>query len=259
MSIDVPKFQSKTEVEIKNYNTIKSVLSKLYDAEIELMKKRKEAFSEIKNIKEENAELRDSVYKNFSETMDALENTKNDKISKIKTKLIPNTDAYINEAKRTKQNIGNYKSMKSSEISQEKKIEELKKSGVDITQSKNELKSSQLKTKSLGQSLEDQIMKYEYDRIDNNKLIMLHLINYEMAYHAKAIETLTQLFKEVKSSNPKHGINPLFQKIGISQKVEDNDEEQEEDEDEHEDDKLKNKSKKEDDNEEEIEKDNDDE
>ena len=41
MSIDVPKFQSKTEVEIKNYNTIKSVLSKLYDAEIELMKKRK--------------------------------------------------------------------------------------------------------------------------------------------------------------------------------------------------------------------------
>ena len=258
MNIDVPKFQKKTEDEIKNYNTIKSVLTKLYDAEIDLMKKRKDSFSEIKNINEENTELKD-VYNNFTKEMEGLENTKNDKISKIKTKLIPNTDAYINEAKRTKQSIGNYKSMKSSEISQEKKIEELKKSGADITESKNELKNSQLKTKSLGQSLEDQIMKYEYDRIDNNKLIMLHLINYEMAYHAKAIETLTKLFKDVKSSNPKHGINPLLQSIGISQKVEDNDEEQEEDEDDNEDDKLKNKSKKEDDNEEEIEKDNDDE
>jgi hypothetical protein len=258
MNIDVPKFQKKTEDEIKNYNTIKSVLTKLYDAEIDLMKKRKDSFSEIKNINEENTELKD-VYNNFTKEMEGLENTKNDKISKIKTKLIPNTDAYINEAKRTKQSIGNYKSMKSNEISQEKKIEELKKSGADITESKNELKNSQLKTKSLGQSLEDQIMKYEYDRIDNNKLIMLHLINYEMAYHAKAIETLTKLFKDVKSSNPKHGINPLLQSIGISQKVEDNDEEQEEDEDDNEDDKLKNKSKKEDDNEEEIEKDNDDE
>ena len=258
MNIDVPKFQKKTEDEIKNYNTIKSVLTKLYDAEIDLMKKRKDSFSEIKNINEENTELKD-VYNNFTKEMEGLENTKNDKISKIKTKLIPNTDAYINEAKRTKQSIGNYKSMKSNEISKEKKIEELKKSGADITESKNELKNSQLKTKSLGQSLEDQIMKYEYDRIDNNKLIMLHLINYEMAYHAKAIETLTKLFKDVKSSNPKHGINPLLQSIGISQKVEDNDEEQEEDEDDNEDDKLKNKSKKEDDNEEEIEKDNDDE
>jgi hypothetical protein len=258
MNIDVPKFQKKTEDEIKNYNTIKSVLTKLYDAEIDLMKKRKDSFSEIKNINEENTELKD-VYNNFTKEMEGLENTKNDKISKIKTKLIPNTDAYINEAKRTKQSIGNYKSMKSNEISQEKKIEELKKSGADITESKNELKNSQLKTKSLGQSLEDQIMKYEYDRIDNNKLIMLHLINYEMAYHAKANETLTKLFKDVKSSNPKHGINPLLQSIGISQKVEDNDEEQEEDEDDNEDDKLKNKSKKEDDNEEEIEKDNDDE
>ena len=36
MNIDVPKFQKKTEEEIKNYNTIKSVLTKLYDAEIDL-------------------------------------------------------------------------------------------------------------------------------------------------------------------------------------------------------------------------------
>ena len=129
MEIDVPKFQAKTEVEIKNYGAIKTVLSKLYDAEIELKKKRSEAFLEIKNLKEENSTLRDNVYKKFSESMEALESIKADKISKIKSKLIPTTDEYINEAKRTKQKIGNYKSMKSNELSQERKIEELKKSG----------------------------------------------------------------------------------------------------------------------------------
>ena len=127
MEIDVPKFQAKTEVEIKNYGAIKTVLSKLYDAEIELKKKRSEAFLEIKNLKEENSTLRDNVYKKFSESMEALESIKADKISKIKSKLIPTTDEYINEAKRTKQKIGNYKSMKSNELSQERKIEELKK------------------------------------------------------------------------------------------------------------------------------------
>jgi hypothetical protein len=260
MEIDVPKFQAKTEVEIKNYGAIKTVLSKLYDAEIELKKKRSEAFLEIKNLKEENSTLRNNVYKKFSESMEALESIKADKISKIKSKLIPTTDEYINEAKRTKQKIGNYKSMKSNELSQERKIEELKKSGADISLSRSALENNKSSRKSLGKSLEDEIMQYEFERIDNNKLIMLHLINYEMAYHARAIETLTQLFKDVKSTKPKASINPLLQSMGVSQQVVDSDDNQEENEEEEdEDNKQKNKSKRKEDNEEEIEKGDDDE
>ena len=163
MEIDVPKFQAKTEVEIKNYGAIKTVLSKLYDTEIELKKKRSEAFLEIKNLKEENSTLRDNVYKKFSESMEALESIKADKISKIKSKLIPTTDEYINEAKRTKQKIGNYKSMKSNELSQERKIEELKKSGADISLSRSALENNKSSRKSLGKSLEDEIMQYEFE------------------------------------------------------------------------------------------------
>ena len=103
-------------------------------------------------------------------------------------------------------------------------------------------------------------MQYEFERIDNNKLIMLHLINYEMAYHARAIETLTQLFKDVKSTKPKASINPLLQSMGVSQQVVDSDDNQEENEEEEdEDNKQKNKSKRKEDNEEEIEKGDDDE
>ena len=53
--------------------------------------------------------------------MTDLEAIKNDKIGKIKSKLIPTTDSYINEAQKTKQKIGNFKNMKSSEQNQKKK------------------------------------------------------------------------------------------------------------------------------------------
>ena len=44
MEIDVQKFQKKTEDEINNYKTLQKVLNDLYKAEVELNKKRNEAF-----------------------------------------------------------------------------------------------------------------------------------------------------------------------------------------------------------------------
>ena len=129
MEIDVQKFQKKTEDEINNYKTLQKVLTDLYNAEVELNKKRNKAFDEISKIKENNNELKDRIYVNCSKKLTDLEAIKNDKIGKIKSKLIPTTDSYINEAQKTKQKIGNFKNMKSSEQNQKKEIEKLKKSG----------------------------------------------------------------------------------------------------------------------------------
>jgi len=261
MEINVQKFQKKTEDEIKNYETLKKVLTDLYKAEVELNKKRNEAFDDIGKIEEKNNELKGKVYDKFSSKMKSLEDIKNDKIGKIKSKLIPTTDSYINEAKKTKQKIGNLKSMKSSEQNQKKEIEKLKKSGADISENENELQNKRSVIKSMGDSLEDEIMIYETNRIENNKLIMLHLINYEMAYHAKAIEDLTNLFKEVKAVNPKTSINDLCKTIGVTQTINEgneNDDNNEEDEENEEEEKPKNQSKKVDnENEDEIADDND--
>ena len=95
MEIDVQNFQKKTENEIKNYETLKKVLTDLYKAEVELNKKRNEAFDNIGKIEEKNNELKGKVYDKFSSKMKSLEDIKNDKIGKIKSKLIPTTDSYI--------------------------------------------------------------------------------------------------------------------------------------------------------------------
>ena len=229
MSINVQKFQTKTETEMKNYDVIKSVLSKLYDAENDLNKKRKEAFEDIKKINEENDDLK-SIYINFSEKMKKLEDSKNDQIMKIKTKLIPTTEAYVTEAKKTKQEIGNYKNIKSKTESQEEEMKKSKQKGDTLKSSQISLNISQNKSamKSIGKSIEEKIMTYEYERLSNNKLIMLHLINYEMAYHAQAIEQLTKLFKEVKEINPKKSLKQSVRTLNLSKKTEDEIEESDE-------------------------------
>jgi len=275
MSINVPKFQTKTETEIKNYEMIKSVLTKLYETEMDLNKKRKGIFDDIAKINEENANLK-QIYENFTKTMKTLEENKDNLIMNIKTKLIPNTDYYISEAKKTKQDIGNYKNIKSKTEKQAEEIDNMRKSGINVKGS--QISQNMLQNKStmndLGETIEGRMMKYEYERITNNKLIMLHLINYEMAYHAEAIKMLTNLFKDVKTINPKKSINESLRSLNMSKKIDekeeeddDDNEEKEGDEESDEDDnkdksikKSKNKSKKEnEDDSKEIDDDNDDE
>jgi len=275
MSINVPKFQTKTETEIKNYEMIKSVLTKLYETEMDLNKKKKGIFDDIAKINEENANLK-QIYENFTKTMKTLEENKDNQIMNIKTKLIPNTDYYISEAKKTKQDIGNYKNIKSKTEKQAEEIDNMRKSGINVKGS--QISQNMLQNKStmndLGETIEGRMMKYEYERIINNKLIMLHLINYEMAYHADAIKMLTNLFKDVKTINPKKSINESLRSLNMSKKIDekeeeddDDNEEKEGDEESDEDDnkdksikKSKNKSKKEnEDDSKEIDDDNDDE
>ncbi len=275
MSIDVPKFQTKTETEIKNYEMIKSVLTKLYETEMDLNKKRKGIFDDIAKINEENANLK-QIYENFTKTMKTLEENKDNQIMNIKTKLIPNTDYYISEAKKTKQDIGNYKNIKSKTEKQAEEIDNMRKSGINVKGS--QISQNMLQNKStmndLGETIEGRMMKYEYERITNNKLIMLHLINYEMAYHAEAIKMLTNLFKDVKTINPKKSINESLRSLNMSKKIDEKDEEDDDDNEEKEGDeesdeddnkdksikKSKNKSKKEnEDDSKEIDDDNDDE
>ena len=228
MDIPVPKFQAKTETEIKNYNVIKTVLSKLYEAEHDLFKKRSDAFEEINNITEDIEGLK-NIYTNFSNEMKKLEKSKNDQVLKIKTKLIPTTEDYISQAKKTKQEIGNYKNIKSKTQDQEEEMQKLKSKGQDVKNSQISWNISQNKSTmlDLGKNIEDRIMKYEFDRISNNKLIMLHLINYEMAYHANSIEKLTDLFKLIKATNLKQSLKKSNISLGISQKGDEEEEESE--------------------------------
>ena len=199
MALDEQKFLNKVDNEIKNYEVMKSIFNKIYDNESELNKKRMGAFDEIKKINEEDENLK-TIYGTFTKKLTELEQEKDTRVQNIKIKIIPTTEELMRTIKNNKKDIGNYRSMKIKTQKQEKEKRDLDMSGDNLKSSQIQQNISRNKSIMEGQenSLQKGIMNYEYDRINNNKLIILHFINYEMAYHAKALEELTNLFKEVK-------------------------------------------------------------
>lgn len=58
--------------------------------------------------------------------------------------------------------------------------------------------------------LEEQIINNEVERISDNKLMYLHYIHSQMAYHCSAMQTLTKLFTTINASDPKEDLGVFF-------------------------------------------------
>ena len=115
MAINEEDFKRKTEREIKNYDLMKTIFSKIYEIEKELKKKRLEVFDGISSIEDEDNKILTNIYKNFTEEMKGLENIREKLMIKINEKIVPATKYYSSKAKKEKKDIGNYKDKKKRE------------------------------------------------------------------------------------------------------------------------------------------------
>ena len=216
MELNEKQYTQKTESEIRKYNILKSVFSKIYESENDLSKKRIAAFDEISSIEEpENQTLKD-IYKNFCDEMKTLESNKDSLNKNIKSKFIPAIDYYSYRAKNQKQEVGKFQNTKKET---QKKEEEM------VRASQNSFKQSQLQSHiSMNRSLmenqsrgiKDHLMAFEDERTRNNKLIILHFIHNEMEYHAKAIEKLSELYKTIKGLDTRQHLREYADKLNIT-------------------------------------------
>jgi len=140
------------------------------------------------------------IYDSFTEKLINLENEKEKLVTNITSKLIPSMEEFMRIVKNSKKDIGNYQSTKIKTRKQEEEKRNLDRSGNNLKGSQLEIDISRNQSimGKMGSNIQRGIMSYEHDRINNNKLILLHFINYEMAYHAKALEELTDLYGKVK-------------------------------------------------------------
>lgn len=67
-----------------------------------------------------------------------------------------------------------------------------------------------------GLEIKDQLMMFEDQRTSNNKLIILHFIHNEMAYHAKAIEKLSDLYKTIRGLDARQHLKEFADKLNIT-------------------------------------------
>jgi hypothetical protein len=218
MSLNEKQYTQKTESEIRKYNILKSVFSKIYESENDLSKKRKAAFDEISSIEEpENQTLKD-IYKSFCDEMKTLEENKDNQNKNIKSKFIPAIDYYSYRAKHQKQEVGKFQDTKKKTQKQAEEIERLRESHNTVKQSQLQsdinINKSIMENKS--REIKDQLMAFEDERTRNNKLIILHFIHNEMEYHAKAIEGLSELYKTIKGLDTRQHLKEFADKLNIT-------------------------------------------
>lgn len=213
MAINEEDFKRKTEREIKNYDLMKTIFSKIYEIEKELKKKRLEVFDNISSIEDEDNKILTNIYKDFTEEMKGLENIREKLMIKINEKIVPATKYYSSQAKKEKKDIGNYKDKKKENTKQQYELEKAKSVNNTIKQSqlKEDIEKSRLEINDAQGNLQRSVLEFEKDRIINNKYIILHFIHCEMAYHAKSVEKLSKLFKSIKEIEPIDDL-PNFQK-----------------------------------------------
>ena len=212
------KLLEKTESEIKKYGIMKKSFKSIYDSEMKLLNKRKDAFLTIKNLKEKDNTFLSDIYVNFVDQMIELENYRQKLTTTINKKIIPATEYYPDKAKKVKQNIGNYSNIKKTQEKQ--KSERIKAaSNSQAEKAKNlqlEINRNQNLMNQTGQTIEKDLLIFENERIVDNKYLFLHFIHSELGYHAQALEKLSNLFAKIHDIYPIEDLPNFVHKYNLN-------------------------------------------
>ena len=161
------KYFKKTEKEIKSYELLKSVFSKIYSIETDLRNSRKSTFDDITKIPENDNKALTEIYSKFTSEMKALEEFRNNQMIRIKSKLIPATTYYSSKVKTYKKQIGSYKDKKKQNQKQQNEMNKARESRNALKESQlnEDMKKSRNEMNNIGQNIEKDIMLFEKDRI----------------------------------------------------------------------------------------------
>lgn len=212
------EFTKRIENELKNYEILKTMFQKIFESDSNLSEKRNSVFEKIENIDESDSETLKNIYTSFTKEMKDLENIRK-KQENIHGNIIGAIEYDNYKAKMYKKQVGKYKDIKGQTEKQEREISKLRVSGNDekAKQIDEDLKKSKNQMEEIGKSLEDDFVKFEIDRIMNNKYLFLHFIYSEMNYHAKSLEKLTPLYKEINETNTKLDMKEFMESLNINQ------------------------------------------
>lgn len=210
-------FLKKTELEIKNYDLLKTIFSKIYEIEKDLAKKRSSTFDNILDIPEPDNDTLRNIYGDFTKEMKNLEGERNNLVIRIKSDFIPSIINNCSKAKMEKKRIAHYTSKKTENAKKQYEIEKAQATGNALKESQlnQDIAKNKKEINDFGESIQKNLMKFEKERISDNKFMILLFIHNELAYHTKAVEKLSELYKKVKNSEPKADLKKFVDKLNF--------------------------------------------
>jgi len=210
---------SKIESETKKFDQISKSFSNILKAEEDLKRKRLEAYDIIGKIDDDNDYI-NKMYVNFKESLKDLEFTRERKIQKLKTNILPAIKYYPYKVKEFRRPLDQIKDYDKDIQKYTSKIETAKSKGsIDLQTIKaNEderLKIGNEKEKAKN-AFENSLLHFEAERVDDNKAFLLQFIHMEIAYHASALQSLSRLYSEINVLEPKEKLKEFIGKYNLS-------------------------------------------
>ena len=190
------------------FENLSKIFTKLYSSEEKTKNIRKECFQNFESlnkISEKDNKILEKLFITFGKEMKSIEEeAHNEHLTKIKDIIIPVLQNYPNELKKNKEDL--------EAISKARKdTEDLKKSFGGPEDIRKSQKEEENKTK----TFENTFIKYETQRLADNKQIIAKFIHSELKYHCQAIEKLSKLFAAISKANVNAGLKKFSQKYGI--------------------------------------------
>ena len=197
------KIQSKIDNDIKQYKTLSSSFESMFKAEQDLSKERNKVYKTITEIQEnDNPKLQD-IYKTYASKMSTFENHRKVYLDNIQNCYVPITKCYPDKLKTIKTSTSEL----SSKLQQIEKDKKNPNKQPDV----NMVQESQM----LQNRLYDNFCRLEKEKCEDNKHLLLSFINSEMEFHARALESLTNLFREINLIDPNEGLTSFINKYQI--------------------------------------------
>ena len=192
-SLNIDEVNKFIKTQSKMFEKLTKAFTKIQEAEQKASKIRQDNFQQFENmekiIEDDNPTLKE-LYKNFGKNMKELENMREDHLKTLKELIIPVTEFYPTKLKKNKMNL--------DEISKAKKnTENLRKSQAD----NNDITKSERTEISKRNNFEKEFLKYEKERVEDNRFLFLNYIHSELKYHCAVLEELSKLFVETNKRN----------------------------------------------------------
>ena len=192
-SLNIDEVNKFIKTQSKMFEKLTKAFTKIQEAEQKASKIRQDNFQQFENmekiIEDDNPTLKE-LYKNFGKNMKELENMREDHLKTLKELIIPVTEFYPTKLKKNKMNL--------DEISKAKKnTENLRKSQADG----NDITKSERTEISKRNNFEKEFLKYEKERVEDNRFLFLNYIHSELKYHCAVLEELSKLFVETNKRN----------------------------------------------------------
>lgn len=218
MAKNEKRLEEKISAEIKKYGLLKESFLSIYKSEEKASKSRIENFDKINAIKETDNTLLSDIYKEFIIEMKKLEENRKQHLGKIMDLILPVTVTYPEILNKTRNKLKELIKLRNEKIKMEanKQKAKDKNDANEARQLNNEINRNKEEEKKIGEDLEYEIVKFESERVNDNKFLFLHYIHSELKYHAICLEKMSALFYRINAIDPRAELPEFIRKYNIN-------------------------------------------